>query len=61
MFSSGMLRRDKYGRREKGKRKNFILDMPSLMRLQNVQEGMWGWNSRAKLGNTDLKISDSRW
>lgn len=60
-FSGGMLRRDKRRGDKKGKRKNFILDTLNLMCLQNVQEGVWGWSTRARLGNTDLKIPDPRW
>lgn len=40
--------------------RNFFLDVLSLMCLQNIQEGMWGWSSRARLGDTDLRLSDSR-
>ena len=45
---------------------SFLLGMVSLMCLQNefdvpVQGGVWGWSSRTRLGNMDLRISDLRW
>lgn len=48
------------GDRKEKEEKNFILGVLSLMCLQNIQEGVWGWSSRARLGNTDLRPSDSR-
>lgn len=56
----GRVLRDGCGRGDKGKRKSFSLDVPSVMCLENIGESMWGWSSGARPGNRELRTSASR-